>query len=147
MVLIGIVLLSNNFQKSINLSNEGLNGIRVGSVISKKNTLKIKGNTYYVSLKKYPKIYVHVQNGRIKEMTIKAEAKDTSIQTLNSIHIGSTFENVLKQYGNNFKRLKAVEMYGTGIEYQDKKSNVKLFFYFDNKDKNSPVRNIEIMQN
>jgi len=132
------------WQRSTDLSDEGLDQVKVGSLIKKADMDRIENNSNYLVLKANHEIYVQVEDKKVKELTLAADPTDTSISTNKGISIKSTFAQVVHQYGDSYRRLMAVEMYGRGIEYRDKKNSVMIRFYFDDEKQDSKVRNIEI---
>lgn len=133
-------------QKSTELSGEGLNQVIVGSLIDKDDTSQIENNVIYLALKRNPKILMRIEKDIIKELTLVTEPIDTSISTMKGINLNSTFADVVHNYGESYRNLRFVEMYGVGIEYRDKKNGIIVQFFFDNDKLNSQVRNIEVIK-
>lgn len=133
-------------QKSTELSGEGLNQVQVGSLIDKDDTSQIENNVIYLTLKRNPKILMRVEKDIVKELTLVTEPIDTSISTMKGINLNSTFGDVVHNYGESYRNLRFVEMYGVGIEYRDKKNGIIVQFFFDNDKPNSQVRNIEVIK-
>ncbi len=145
-VIISVFKFPVLFQKSTELSGEGLNQVKVGSLIDKEDTSQIKDNVIYLALKRNPGILVRVEKDIIKELTLVTEPINTSISTMKGINMKSTFAEVVHNYGESYRKLRFVEMYGVGIEYRDKKNGIIIQFFFDDDEPNSQVRNIEIIK-
>lgn len=150
-VCLSIVIISVSkfpvlLQKSTELSGEGLNQVKVGSLIGKDDTSQIKDNVIYLALKSNPRILIRVEKDIIKELTLVTEPTNTSISTMKGIDMKSTLAEVVHNYGESYRNLRFVEMYGVGIEYRDKKNGISIRFFFDNDEPNSEVRNIEIIK-
>lgn len=137
-------MFSGIFQKSINLSNEGLNQIKILSQMNKADTEKIDRNDFYRATDNN-RIYVRIEDGEVTELTLPADSTDISVLTSRGINLSSTFADVTQAYGESYKELNFLEMYGFGVEYRDKENKIKLRFYFDKDDKKTKVQDIEII--
>lgn len=133
------------FQKSINLSSEGLNGVEILSSIDVTDTNPVENNKFYRSLKENKDIYIGIDHNKIIELTLPFDSTNTAISTNKGIHVNSTFKEVVSSYGESYKEMNFVDMYGFGIEFKDKENKINIRFYFDNDSKSAPVRNIEIL--
>lgn len=132
------------FLKSTDLTGEGFNQTAAGSAVKEEDMISREDNVMYSALKSNPNILLRVKNGEIMEMATAGESADASVSTMKGITKAHTFEDVIQQYGSSYRKLRLVEMYGTGIEYRDKKNGIVIEFYFDDEGKNSKVRHMEI---
>lgn len=146
LLIIAIIKAPAYFQKSTDLAGEGLNEVEIGSLIDEKDTLQVKDNVIYLTLKESPGILMRVNNDVIKELTLAHEPTNPLISTMKGMNTESTFAEVVQNYGESYRNLRFVELYGVGIEYRDKKNGIILRFFFDHDAPNSEVRNIEIVK-
>ncbi len=146
-IIISVVKLPVLLQKSTELAGEGLNQVEVGSRIDRNDTTQVKDNVIYLALKRNPGILMRVEKDVVRELTLAAEPADPSISTMKGIGMDSTFAEVVHHYGESYRNLRFVEMYGVGIEYRDKGNGISIRFFFDHEDPKSQVRNIEIVKN
>lgn len=143
-ISLSIIKVPLHLQESTELLGEGFNQVKIGSAIDLEDTSQIKDNMIYRSLKQHLGILVRVEKEIIKELILSNEPTDVSISTMKGINLNSTFAEVVHHYGESYRKLKFVEMYGAGIEYRDKKNGISIRFFFDHEKPTSPVRNIEI---
>ncbi|MGE6631601.1 hypothetical protein [Bacillus sp. NPDC077027] len=134
LALIFVVLLTNFH--SVSLKNESIRHLSINQKLSnhqafKKDDRFSHKNEVVFSLKgNDDDLFVTVdQNDQIK--SISNHSKQANNQTSKGINIGDSVEDVVKTYGNQYKKLWFVEGYETGIQYQDKKNQLVLEFYFN----------------
>lgn len=145
-VMFAIIKAPVYLQKSTDLKGEGLNEVEIGSLIDEKDTLQLKDNVIYLTLKENPEILMRVNNDVIRELTLAQESTNPLISTMKGINTESTFAEVVQNYGESYRNLRFVELYGAGIEYRDKKNGIIIRFFFDHDEPNSKVQNIEMMK-
>lgn len=145
-VVVSVVKFPVLLQKSTELLGEGLNQVQVGSIIDQDETTPRENNVIYRVLKRNPNILMRVEKDVIKELTPVREPQGTPISTMKGIDLNSTFADVVQRYGESYRNLRLVEMYGRGIEYRDKKNGIIIQFFFDNDQPESLVRNIVILK-
>lgn len=133
-------------QESTSLEDEGIDEVKIGALVDEEETIAVERNVFYDAWKKNPVILLRVDHGIIREVTLAADASASTVSTKRGITLESTFAEVVEMYGDAYRNLRFVEMYGTGIEYRDKKNGVMLQFYFDNDQPSSQVRDIVIMK-
>ncbi|MBC6296127.1 hypothetical protein HCJ45_03230 [Listeria sp. FSL L7-1517] len=115
------------------------------SSIDVTDTNSVENNKFYHSLKENKDIYIGIDHNKIIELTLPFDSTNTAISTNKGIHVNSTFKEVVSSYGESYKEMNFVDMYGFGIEFKDKENKINIRFYFDNDSKSAPVRNIEIL--
>ncbi len=114
---------------SVSLENESIAGLKIGDSVKNDHRF-VKSGTGVVEYKVKNMSGVKAEIDKQEKIVLLFNI--SSAQTVTKgIKINDTLQTVVEVYGKEYKELWFVEGYETGMQYQDKKRDVVLEFYFN----------------